>query len=231
MTENWPSSIWYLWAPDCWHLPRMVWGKNRSTYRFTIAVLPLDTDQICWPERLELPFEGKASISGEPPRFVLGSGHAPVAQWIEHLASNQGVGGSSPSGCATSLGVFTFNTFRRHPLCALELRRDVELSQWSPDNPENNGWGGDHCVAPKRRTLLPQPSNPIDFKDRFVADDRYIFRLGLSNQHTIEGVFVRSWQKASSNAVRDGNSHQLEPFTLDLGREVRRQIGCCGEFA
>ena len=30
------------------------------------------------------------------------SQHAPVAQWIEHLASNQGVGGSNPSGRANS---------------------------------------------------------------------------------------------------------------------------------
>ena len=28
--------------------------------------------------------------------------YAPVAQWIEHLTSDQGVGGSSPLGCAKS---------------------------------------------------------------------------------------------------------------------------------
>lgn len=36
-----------------------------------------------------------------PKNGIVVSLYAPVAQWIEYLASNQGVGGSNPSGRAS----------------------------------------------------------------------------------------------------------------------------------
>lgn len=69
--------------------------------------------------------------------------------------------------------------------------------------------------------LLPKPPDSIGVKDRFVADDRYIFGLRLSDQHTIKWILVRTWQKARSNGMCGRNSHPLEPLAFDLLRKVR----------
>jgi hypothetical protein len=87
-----------------------------------------------------------------------------------------------------------------------------------------------YSISASRR-FLPQPSNAIGVEDPFVADDRYVFRLRLSDQHTIKGVFVGTGQKASPNAMRCGNCHPLEPFAFDLFGEVRHQISSRRQFA
>jgi hypothetical protein len=44
------------------------------------------------------------------------------------------------------------------------------------------------------KSVLPQPPDAVGFKYRFVADDRHVFRLRLSNQHAVECVFMRTGQ-------------------------------------
>ena len=42
--------------------------------------------------------------------------------------------------------------------------------------------------------VLPQPPDTVGFKDRFVADNRCVFRLSLSDQHAVKWVLVRTGQ-------------------------------------
>lgn len=52
--------------------------------------------------------------------------HAPLAQWKEHLASNQGVGGSNPSRGAMKIGPFKIERHKR----GFVIRRDrVEFQE------------------------------------------------------------------------------------------------------
>ncbi len=64
------------------------------------------------------------------------------------------------------------------------------------------------------KLALPQPSDAISVKYRFVADDRHVFRLTLSDQHSVEWVLVEARQKAGANAMLRGNLQRLKSFLL-----------------
>jgi len=38
-------------------------------------------------------------------------------------------------------------------------------------------------------------------ENRFIADDRRVFRLSLSDEHPVERVFVKTRQEASANTM------------------------------
>src|SRR5580704_17551043 len=40
--------------------------------------------------------------------------------------------------------------------------------------------------------ISPKPSHAVTFKRYFIADDRYILSLSLSNKHTVERILVRT---------------------------------------
>jgi len=50
-------------------------------------------------------------------------------------------------------------------------------------------------------TWLPDPLHAVATKDRFVAEYRNGFSLGLRYQHAVKGIFVRPWQKPSPQPV------------------------------
>src|SRR5580704_17761109 len=79
--------------------------------------------------------------------------------------------------------------------------------------------------------VLPKSPDAVGFKDRLVTDHRNVFRLRLSDQHAVKRVFVRTGQKAGSNAMLGGNRQQLEPLAVYASREVGHEVADLVEFS
>ena len=53
--------------------------------------------------------------------------------------------------------------------------------------------------------LSPKSPHAIAFKGHFITYYRYIFRLGLSNEHPVKWIPVRARQESGANPMLCGN--------------------------
>ena len=75
------------------------------------------------------------------------------------------------------------------------------------------------------RWISPEASYTISFEHGFVANDRDVFSLRLSNEHAVKGIFVRTRQEARSNAVFRENSQQLKALAFYPAGEIGHEVG------
>lgn len=58
----------------------------------------------------------------------------------------------------------------------------------------------------------PKPAHAITVKRRVITQNWNVLRLGLGNQHAVEGIFVWSGKQSGSDSMVDGDSQRLETF-------------------
>ena len=69
------------------------------------------------------------------------------------------------------------------------------------------------------------------FEGHFITDDWHIFRLGLSNEHTVKWILVRARQQSGADTMLCRNGQKLKTFAFDLAREIRCQVSGSRQFS
>src|SRR5580704_11584290 len=60
-------------------------------------------------------------------------------------------------------------------------------------------------TATQLTKISPKAPHAITFEGYFITDDRHIFILGLSNEHSVKWILVRARQKSGANTMLCGN--------------------------
>lgn len=77
----------------------------------------------------------------------------------------------------------------------------------------------------------PKAPHAIAFEACFITDDRHIFSLGLSNEHTVKWILVRARQESGANTMLCRNCQKVKAFAFDLAREIRCQVSRSRQFS
>ena len=84
-------------------------------------------------------------------------------------------------------------------------------------------------ALPGRANLVvsPQSAHAISIKRLLIGHQYKVFQHGLRNQHPVEGVAVRPWQRPRSLAVSKADRQTSKPLLCDR----RFKVGDDGEMS
>ena len=80
-------------------------------------------------------------------------------------------------------------------------------------------------------TLAPEATKLVIIKDGIAADDGQVFGLGLSDQHPIEGIAMRSREETGAGGVGGGDRKRFERFLREHCVEMESKFRALGELS
>jgi len=78
---------------------------------------------------------------------------------------------------------------------------------------------------------VPEAAELVGVKHAIAADDGQIFGQGLSDQHAVEGIFVRAGKETGTSRMLNGDRKSLDGLTSKNGFEIQNEIMGDGEFS
>jgi hypothetical protein len=76
----------------------------------------------------------------------------------------------------------------------------------------------------------PEAAELVGVEDSVIADDGQVFCLRLSDEHAVEGIFVRAGQETGACGVSRRNGKRFERFLCKDGVEAKSQVHCIGKL-
>lgn len=75
------------------------------------------------------------------------------------------------------------------------------------DRPFESGRDRQECLSYLEiaRSSIPEAAEFVSVEDRVIAEERKILGLGLSDEHAVEGIFVRAGEESGAGGVRASN--------------------------
>src|ERR1700721_1593092 len=75
------------------------------------------------------------------------------------------------------------------------------------------------------RIRLQQTFHTVTIQCSIVSDKGDVLREGLSDEHAVEWIFMRTWKQSCANAVLDGHGDHVELLSCQVKHEILDDFG------